>query len=359
MIQLNISNSCDLGMNLYSNGFIQRVWFDTELTKPAFEQEIDIKNNVTYWRKVAKFRQFDTGLIPEYMVDLINMLPLLDQCEIVEDGVSIPIVEPEITTEWPEACYGRCIVRFKDTTVVGDQCCMNETITSSFLVEDDYLKLLVSGSGTGNIISLAVTTNAGFPVDMYVDWGDGTTSQSINDTSQTFGKTYTSGTTPQYTIRVWFTSVGGSVMKLNELQSLQISSTGAGNTLVYHGFAFPPNLAKLLFIYINTQVNIPITNFRLNTGWTLFGELRIQSTGVSSDITTLTFYDATKLKSLQCKGAKLNDINSILIFINNNGLSSGTINLTGGTSFPSSSLSPEGLAAYNALIARSYTVTLN
>lgn len=133
---LNFSNECDLGDILYSEGFDQTVWFESEPMETAFPQEeVGLTNGNgrfvrTFARQVKKYIA-RTKEMPDFMVEVFNRMKLHDTIELVNlVGDINDVYNLEVSHEWlgDDKYYARIDLNFdlnEVFTIAG--CCNNIT----------------------------------------------------------------------------------------------------------------------------------------------------------------------------------------------------------------------------------------
>jgi hypothetical protein len=132
MLKLVFFNYCDLTDNLYQTGWRQWVYFDTVLSRPKYEvaTKYDTSGNNIVYRTVQKKINFDTGAIPEFLSDVINLLPIFDEVIIFdEDGIYHKCNDILINTTRINDCYVNCNIEFNIARWKMDDCCRNLNVS--------------------------------------------------------------------------------------------------------------------------------------------------------------------------------------------------------------------------------------
>ena len=105
-LNINYSNTCDLGDILYSEGLTQSVWFESETMEPSFPQEDQGVNNGeerfvrSFARQTKKYlaRTLD---MPDFMAEVFHRMKLHDSIEMIDlVGNENDIYNLEVEHEW-------------------------------------------------------------------------------------------------------------------------------------------------------------------------------------------------------------------------------------------------------------------
>jgi hypothetical protein len=134
-VKLEWTNSCDLGGIYYQAGFENRLFFDANVGKPDYEEEIEEQYNgdgvliATFQRlvKIYKFQVF----VPEYVADALKLMQLHDTITLTFlDGTyssSIRNIKADVSFEdLSNDCMALCTISFQqDDAVVKTNCCVN------------------------------------------------------------------------------------------------------------------------------------------------------------------------------------------------------------------------------------------
>jgi len=135
-LTLNFSNGCDIGDILYSEGFTQTLWFESEPMEMSFPlDEKGIENGDarfirTFGRQVKKYL-VRTKEMPGYMVEVFNRMRLHDTIELTDlvgDTNDLYNLEVEHEWLWDDRYYARLDLTFdyNEAFVIGG-CCNNLT----------------------------------------------------------------------------------------------------------------------------------------------------------------------------------------------------------------------------------------
>lgn len=361
MIQIEFWNKCDFESRLYQTGWKQRMFLDADLTMPEYEivregkEDInkDFQSDSNQWQKSVKL----VTLCNETNLESLYFMSVHSNIELAYNGIVYEVISCNINAEFESECYARTEITFYVESLFSG-CCSNFELDPVFTAVDDIIKIQVAGSGASNRIDLSLLS--GVNSDMYVTWGDGTSSSALNTGINIFTKIYPAGITGIYEINAWICSPGTSTYLTGELTVCVINSIIGTNTLLLKNFNMPTNVPKLVNYEANTDSLIEVTAIELNDSMVLLDTLNfIPSASGLSNVTRVNSFENTNLKTCRIRYAKLTDINGLLVFIESNGHSNGTIDFSGGTSAGLASLNPEGAAARTALLGRGYTVTLN
>lgn len=131
---LNFSNVCDLGEILYSGGFEQTAWLESETMEPSFPQEEEgVKNGEgrfvrSFARQVKKYL-VRTNAMPDFMVDVFHRMKLHDTVEIIDlVGDVNDVYNLEVEHEWlgDDKYYAKLELAFdyNEAIAIGG-CCNN------------------------------------------------------------------------------------------------------------------------------------------------------------------------------------------------------------------------------------------
>ena len=135
-LTINFSNTCDLGDILYSDGFTQTVWFESETMENSYPQEEEGQKNGesrfvrTFARQVKKYLA-RTKDLPAYMVDVFNRMKLHNTVTLIDlVGDTNTVYNLEVEHEWlfDDKYYAKLDLTFDyDESVVVSSCCVNKT----------------------------------------------------------------------------------------------------------------------------------------------------------------------------------------------------------------------------------------
>jgi hypothetical protein len=133
-LRIVFSNECDLGDILYSDGFEQTIWFESEPMEATFQHEEEGMNNGegrfirAFARQVKKYIA-RTKEMPAFMVDVFNRMKLHDNVELTDRvGDTNSIYNLEETHEWlgEDKYYTRFDLTFDyNEAYVVSGCCNN------------------------------------------------------------------------------------------------------------------------------------------------------------------------------------------------------------------------------------------
>jgi hypothetical protein len=128
-------NSCDLGNYLYQAHFKQRFYFEQTVGLPEYLKEEEgttdgKKRFIPSFQKIKKIYQIDFGLVPEYMVDALQVMQLHDTKWIyLTDGGSGEMQDIELTVEWERlGCYAQVKMKFSTEFINKTACCSDRSL---------------------------------------------------------------------------------------------------------------------------------------------------------------------------------------------------------------------------------------
>lgn len=125
MLKLIFSNYCDVGNLLYQKGWKQWLFFDTVLSRPKYEivTKYDTSGLTIVYRRVEKRVNFDTGAVAEFVMDALNILPLMDYVVIYSDGNYYKCTNIAIENQKLTDCLFNCNIQFTINQWRYDNCC--------------------------------------------------------------------------------------------------------------------------------------------------------------------------------------------------------------------------------------------
>lgn len=134
-IKLEWSNSCDLGGIYYQSGFSNKLYFDTNIGNPSYEEEIEEQYNgdgvlIATFQRLVKNYNFQV-YAPEYIIDALKLMQLHDTITITFlDGTysgEIRNVKVDVSFEdISNQCMALATISFQqDDQVVKTNCCVN------------------------------------------------------------------------------------------------------------------------------------------------------------------------------------------------------------------------------------------
>jgi hypothetical protein len=146
MLKLVFSNYCDLSDNLYQTGWRQWLYFDTILSRPKYETQTryDTSGTKIVYRNVEKRVNFDTGAIPEFISNVINLLPVFDEVKIYDESGNIfKCTNIVINNSRVNDCYVSCNIEFNIVRWRYDNCCRNYDV----VIPKPPVEIVALGSG--------------------------------------------------------------------------------------------------------------------------------------------------------------------------------------------------------------------
>ncbi len=141
-LKIEYSNTKDFaGRVLYQNGFVNRIYLNTDVKRPTFpitEDGVENGNKdfIATFQKWEKRYSF-TDHMAEYLVDAISLLPLHDSVWVTfKNGESNKIIDILVEVDWDdigeteksEGCFATVIVSFAVESIKKTSCDENMTI---------------------------------------------------------------------------------------------------------------------------------------------------------------------------------------------------------------------------------------
>ena len=147
---LEYGNSCDLGQTRYRDGFLNRLYLPyVDLQYPDYKvSDQDEKDgndkDINHYRMIEKIYSVKC-LVPEYILDSITTLPLLDTVRFYAlDGRIYDASNISIASEWtPDNGWADVTIRFTCESVIQDYCCHNMQVDCY----DQHPTLLIAERG--------------------------------------------------------------------------------------------------------------------------------------------------------------------------------------------------------------------
>jgi len=105
-VTLSFSNCCNLGDLLYEDGFHQTLWLKSDNIEESFPYtEKGLENGdgkfIPTWRRQEKTYTIKTGLISQYMVDVLHRLKMHDVMTFVDQvGDAFNVESVDVEHEW-------------------------------------------------------------------------------------------------------------------------------------------------------------------------------------------------------------------------------------------------------------------
>jgi hypothetical protein len=162
-VEITWQNSRPLGSIYYGAGFVQSFITPNEILEPdyKFDEEGDLNGDEIFVRdtaKLSKLRLLESGLIPEYLVDALNAVPLHDEVSI---GEFTDLGKLTAKTTWAKgACRANVTLTFEDESpVLWRACDTPETVVEVSQVGHEPNVAVCNGeedlrprwSNTGNV----------------------------------------------------------------------------------------------------------------------------------------------------------------------------------------------------------------
>jgi hypothetical protein len=128
----NFSNTCNLGNFLYSEGFTQTIWLESEPMESTFPMDDKgVENGEgrfirTFARQTKKYT-VKTKTLPDFMVDIFNRMKLHDNITLTDRvGDTNSVYNLEVDHDWQgdDRCYAIITLTFDyDESIVIGGCC--------------------------------------------------------------------------------------------------------------------------------------------------------------------------------------------------------------------------------------------
>jgi len=133
-IKLQWSNSCDLGGIYYQAGYSNKLYFDTNVGKPEYEEETEEEYNgdgvlISTFQRLVKIYKMQV-VCPEYVADALKLLPMHDNISItfLNGQYSGVIRNVKVDVSWEDItddCLATVDISFQqDDQVVKTNCCV-------------------------------------------------------------------------------------------------------------------------------------------------------------------------------------------------------------------------------------------
>lgn len=126
LLKIEWKNSADIGGLPYSLGFMQRLYLDAAVSAPSYpyreEGEKDGAGEfVALSRTLAKTWNFDTRLIPEFLLDVLQSLTLHDSVTIGAHPAAVNL-KGKVTASTADECASIAQIEFSDPPVNASHC---------------------------------------------------------------------------------------------------------------------------------------------------------------------------------------------------------------------------------------------
>ncbi len=134
-IKLQWSNSCDLAGIYYQGGFVNKLYFDANIGKPEYIEEIEEEYNgngvlISSFQRLVKLYKFEV-VVPEYVADALKLISLHDTVSLtfLNGQYSGSIRNVKVDVNWEDItddCMATATVSFQqDDQVIKTNCCIN------------------------------------------------------------------------------------------------------------------------------------------------------------------------------------------------------------------------------------------
>lgn len=123
-LRLEWYNTSDIGSFIYSTGYRNLLYLpDSILVEPTYEYEEEAEENGglpnVSFKKLKKVYRFDTGEVPQYIVDSLHGIPLHNQITIGGHEAQ----EVRVKEDWLDgSCYANVEITFSDSVITTDAC---------------------------------------------------------------------------------------------------------------------------------------------------------------------------------------------------------------------------------------------
>ncbi len=132
-IKLEWSNTCNLGRIYYAGDFKNRLFFEADIGKPEYEEEIEEEKNsdgvpIATFQSLNKIYKFQV-YVPEYVADALMAMALHDTITLTainaQYTASIRNVKVDVDFEdMSNDCMALCTVSFQqDDQITKGSCC--------------------------------------------------------------------------------------------------------------------------------------------------------------------------------------------------------------------------------------------
>jgi hypothetical protein len=129
-IKISWRNSCDFAGFLYKYGYQNEVYFDTDLGVPEYQRDEEGVENgdgefIPTFQKLKKIYQLETGKVPEFFLDALQLMPLHDEVYITtkeEETAQMKDITVEIKDR-VSSCFVNCLITFTVDYFLKTNCC--------------------------------------------------------------------------------------------------------------------------------------------------------------------------------------------------------------------------------------------
>jgi hypothetical protein len=359
-LKICFSNACDLSGNIYQTGWQQSLYLDCELTRPKYECTTEMSKSglKAVFRKVIKRTSF-TCVLPAYLVDIVNMLPVLSYTVCYDlDGNALPMRNMEVSTTWVNECFATVTVSFEAVNVVNTGCCHNRPWYTPVRI-DNYCTYFAIDTTSRRPerapeVSFTIFTTSATPVPITLYWGDGAY-DTINCTgNHAFLHDYTEPTGRNIT---------GNFCIPQDLIHLVHDYSVYVNFCTLTMFMPPKQLINMTTYNIGLDVISGFSQITIHNTYIHTTEIDIIAmdaahgpSGVNSFYLPTTLVNVNLINLWDCD---ITDLEQALTTLDANGVINGTFDAHGGTTQGFAALSAASLTARTNLLAKGWTITLN
>jgi len=136
IIKIEFWNSCDFAGILYQTDWKQRLWVDTEISRPEYPIEIDT-NKDTEGNEIPEFQRWQKRYkfkiaVTEPLADALTLATLCDNIYITDKYGDIAKVMPgswQVKINWKNDCIAEAEIQFDVDYVSKTNCCKNYDIS--------------------------------------------------------------------------------------------------------------------------------------------------------------------------------------------------------------------------------------
>lgn len=132
IIKIEYWNTCDFADILYQTNWKQRLYIDTEISRPEYPVEIETNKDgegndipeFQRWQKRYKFKL----VMPEFLTDALTLATLHDNIFITDKfGESAKVIVGSflVSVNWIKDCYAECEIQFDVDYFIKGTCCDN------------------------------------------------------------------------------------------------------------------------------------------------------------------------------------------------------------------------------------------
>ena len=151
IIKIEYWNTCDFADILYQTDWKQRLYIDTEISRPEYPIEIETNKDgegndipeFQRWQKRYKFKL----VMPEFLTDALTLATLHDNIYITDKfGESAKVIVGSflVSVNWVKDCYAECEIQFDVDYFVKSTCCNNLILADCYATTVDPVIDIIS-----------------------------------------------------------------------------------------------------------------------------------------------------------------------------------------------------------------------